>query len=481
MTAGWLVRQFTDIGLTPPRDGFRQEFPITSARLDTMMSSLTIKAGGSSRELAWGDRFYSFPQGVQPVDPPCGGLDLAFCGYGLTLPKLNRNDYGDAAAGCAVLVLDGAGGVAPDAVGPYGSPVFKAATAARAGAKMLVVVYPAKSHGDWPPEALRDKIRAAGKPVLGSGAMNPSQQAVWGTHGMSSQIIIVYLSAEALNGLLDWDSLSTSATGGNFKPSPLTGWKVRLKLDFTDVETLYAANIVGFVPGTTGQCVLVGAHYDHLGAVEGDDNSGANFYPGADDNASGVAGLLEICRRWTQRPPQRRGLVAVAFACEEDGLLGSLWLADHLPAPRDSVVAMVNMDMIGRRGFSNMRESARPDAVPDSVFAAAYYSASSPRLRDIIHSASDLVSLNLDIHPVNSFAHFGDAASFFQQQIPTIHIFSGFHSDYHQPTDTIDKLDFGKMVRMVDLTDRILKNIADEPNIITFDPAIRVEEGAPTH
>ena len=137
---------------------------------------------------------------------------------------------------------------------------------------------------------------------------------------------------------------------------------------------------------------------------------------------------------------------------------------------------MVNLDIIGSRGYAGMRAARSHRSEPDPDYAAAFYSGASPRLRDILRGARDIGDLKLDLEPVNRFP-FSDAGSFQNIQVPTISLFSGFHPDYSSLSDTPDKLDYRKLARMVLLTDRILVNLIEEPAPIGFDPSIHVTGG----
>src|SRR5215467_13858735 len=115
------------------------------------------------------------------------------------------------------------------------------------------------------------------------------------------------------------------------------------------VKTVH--NVAGYLPGATDEYVVIGAHYDHLGL--GDEHSLAQaligtIHPGADDNASGTAGVIELARWFAKQPKPKRGILFLTFAGEELGLLGSEWYVNHPVLPLDKAVAMINMDMIGR-------------------------------------------------------------------------------------------------------------------------------------
>ncbi len=455
MSALWLAEQLHQIGLWPAfgDTSYMQRVPLTTALLDTAQTSLKITGvSGSTDELRWGNGFYVFPRRLAAVDLTS---EIAVCGYGISAEELGRDDF-SVAAGRAALVLPGSGDIPVKKAGRHALVPFKAAAAERAGAAMLIVAYPPGSGKGWPPTGLTEEISRASRRLVDLPKPEPD-------------FPIVYLDGSNLQSVLQPpDNLQSEVT-------------VHLKVAFTSDSMTSGYNVVGRFDGSVPEYVIVGAHYDHLGVtVEG--NKGEGYYPGADDNASGVAGLLEVCRRWAERENRpRRGLIAALFTAEEDGQLGSKWLVGNLPVPREAVAAMINLDMIGRDGFANTSEVTRPDAIPEPGYAAAYFSAASPQLRDILRGTADMVELNVDIRPVNSFSHFGDAAPFHRAGVPAVHLFSGFHRDYHSPDDTPDRLNFAKLTRMVELTDRLLVNLAEEPGTIGFDPGIRFEGSVVPH
>jgi hypothetical protein len=255
--------------------------------------------------------------------------------------------------------------------------------------------------------------------------------------------------------------------------------RIRIRIAFKEIKKDHGYNVCGKLPGKTGELILLGSHYDHLGLASSNAETEGqiSYYPGADDNASGTAGVLELARLWLQRAQATRSVLFTSFTAEEDGLLGSQYMSTHLPIPKDSLIAMINLDMIGRDGFASMGEANKPGAKPTLDYAATFFSAPSPKLKDILRAASDSVPLKVDVRPVNSFQRFGDSGSFHKVGIPTIHIFSGFHSDYHEVTDTVDKLDWSKITRMTEMIDHIMLNLSETPGRIGFDPSIRVEGG----
>ncbi len=206
-------------------------------------------------------------------------------------------------------------------------------------------------------------------------------------------------------------------------------------------------NVVGVIRGRDpgAQHVVVGAHYDHLGV----DDRG--IYLGADDNASGTAGLIAIAAalaRDGQRP--LRTVVVVAFGAEELGLHGSAAYVAHPALPLDQAAAMINLDMIGRAEFLSAKDYALARAfVPANAIGAltspgaealtVAARAASERLGRPIVAASDFGPLEATIRPLVETR--GDQASFAAAGVPYLWLSTSMHDDYHLPSDTPDKID----------------------------------------
>jgi hypothetical protein len=231
---------------------------------------------------------------------------------------------------------------------------------------------------------------------------------------------------------------------------------VRLWLHI-DIETTRAAvnNVLAWLPGQTDEYVIVGAHYDHLGRGNFDSLAPSQIgqiHPGADDNASGTAGVLELARLLApQRGQLKRSVLFVDFAGEELGLLGSAaWVKDPT-RPLAKAVAMINMDMIGRikddkvyiggvgtgSTFKTVLEQAQKEAPFKIEYSAGGYSSS-------------------------------DHTSFVAKKIPVLFFFSGLHSDYHKPSDTWDKINAPSAARLLDMVGNVTAQLANAPNAPAF-------------
>lgn len=221
---------------------------------------------------------------------------------------------------------------------------------------------------------------------------------------------------------------------------------------------LAAENVVGLVEGTDpalrGELVVVGAHYDHLGRetmFASDAKAGAVVHPGADDNASGVAAVLELARRVAARPV-RRSVLFVAFSGEELGVLGSKYFVEHSPLPLDSASAMLNFDMVGR--LTNDRLLVYGVATADEL----------PALVDSANAAGP----RLAVKALGDGFGPSDHASFYAAGVPVLHFFTDQHADYHAATDVAEKVDAAGEARVIALAEGVLRRVGDRPARLTF-------------
>ena len=226
---------------------------------------------------------------------------------------------------------------------------------------------------------------------------------------------------------------------------------VRLSVDI-DIEREKATlhNVVGYLPGKSDEYVILGAHYDHLGL--GDQSSLAPSqigtpHLGADDNASGTAGLLELARVFSERRDTlERGVLFLAFSGEEIGLLGSAYWVENPTLPVDKAVAMLNMDMIGR--------------MKSKLYIGGTGTGS---------TFKDLLNKMNGSHPFElSFSESGytasDHTSFLPKEIPVLFFFSGLHGDYHKPSDSWEKIDAARAAKAVDLISRVASELIATEN-----------------
>jgi aminopeptidase YwaD len=296
-----------------------------------------------------------------------------------------------------------------------------------------------------------------------------SSAATFGADSMRVLQDIQYLASDALAGR------GTGTTGNNsaaafaarrYKALGLQALSTGYLQPFTarpsmhssgTPSALFTQNVFAVLPGTDpalrGQVIVVGAHIDHLGQSPFgalDPEARDAIRNGADDNASGTAAVLELARLFSARPA-RRSLLFVNFSGEELGLLGSQYFVEHSPVPIDSIVTMLNFDMVGRlRG--------------DSLIV--YGVATARELPAVIDSANAAVGLR--VRGLGDGFGPSDHSSFFARNIPVLHFFTNLHEDYHRATDDAHKINAAGEARVITLAENVIREIDARPARLTF-------------
>ncbi|HEV3416682.1 MAG TPA: M20/M25/M40 family metallo-hydrolase [Pirellulales bacterium] len=258
--------------------------------------------------------------------------------------------------------------------------------------------------------------------------------------------------AQALKAALGTDLAALEheidATGSP-KSRELTGWRIAGETNLIREQTA-AKNVLGILEGEgplAEETIVIGAHYDHLGyGGNGSLAPGVHaIHPGADDNASGDAALLEVARELAGRAKKLpRRILFIAFTGEERGLLGSARYVRDPLVPLDKTIAMLNLDMVGR-----MRD--------DKLIV--YDNDTSPQFDPLIERVNAKFKFKIAREP----GGFGpsDHSSFYGKQIPVLFFFTGTHSDYHRPSDTADKINVADMRRVAQMVADVAAALAE--------------------
>jgi len=234
----------------------------------------------------------------------------------------------------------------------------------------------------------------------------------------------------------------------------LGGWHASGRVDLQRVE-VEMRNVVAVLEGAgpkPEQTIVLGAHYDHLGRSSSgrpdpSSSSEAPICNGADDNASGVAVMLEVAHLLATRaekPPRR--VVFVAFAGEESGLLGSAHYVSHPVVPLDQTIAMLNLDMVGR-----MRDEK----------LMVLGSQSGRQFGELLERINRRHGLN--VANVAARAGASDQVPFYSRKVPVMHFFTGLHEDYHRPSDDFEKLNLTGMARVAQFVEEVVVALAEMP------------------
>lgn len=286
-------------------------------------------------------------------------------------------------------------------------------------------------------------------------------------------IPLIYISSAKANRILVQANLALSHQKlekkmGKMGTSIYADMKLPVKIEVNKVrEELISENVLAYLEGTEkpDELVVVTAHYDHLG------RKGDKIFNGADDDGSGTTTLIELAQAFAQAKKDgngpKRSMLFMTVSGEEKGLLGSEYYADNPVFPLKNTVANLNIDMIGRIDKNH---------APDSNYV---YLIGSDKLSTELHALSEEMNkkhggLELDYtyndeNDPNRFYYRSDHYNFAKNNIPVIFYFTGVHDDYHQPTDTVDKIMFQKMEKIARLVFHTAWEIANRPGRLKVD------------
>lgn len=202
-------------------------------------------------------------------------------------------------------------------------------------------------------------------------------------------------------------------------------FSVKLEESYTSVMKK-GCNVIGYLDNHSATTIVVGAHYDHLGSKEDSKKMQTLIYNGADDNASGTATVLELARQLKNTSGLRHNYIFILFSAEEKGLYGSTHFVKNLAHNRKGIVCYLNFDMLGRS--DSMKRNL-------SLMATG----SSPAWDTLLNNAN---SWQLSLNLVQGGTGGSDQMPFYLDSIPVVFFFTGLHTDYHQPTDDREKINY---------------------------------------
>lgn len=406
----YLAQAFARYGLEPVGEDGSYFLPFEVAgEAQLTKASVRMDHGGFYREFEVGKDAAVFAfSGSGELDVP-----VVFAGYGITDPQRSYDDYaGLDVTGKAVLVLRHEPREQGGRFSAHAHFTTKAMNARQHGAvAMIVVTDPVHHPGD---EDLMPF--GGGADDLGLISLHARQSLVQGLFRLAGRDLT------QVQREIDQD----------MKPRSFElGARLRATVE-VQRKSVLARNVVARLPGAdpalAHEIVVVGAHYDHVGrGGHGslDPRAGGEIHNGADDNASGTAGMPELAQAFSQsgqRP--RRTILFMGFSGEERGLLGSEHFVKHAPVPMKDVVAMINLDMIGRLRDGSLEVGGV---------------GTSPGFRALAEQAVTAQGLKAGFDP----SGYGpsDHASFYAAKVPVLFFFTGLHDDYHRPGDDFDKFE----------------------------------------
>jgi hypothetical protein len=466
-----LADYFQRAGLKPVGNSYFQPFQFDAGvkllpeknRLSVETLEGDLSGSKAVKNPIYGDRPFAVDKQFRPLpfsDSGAAEAEVVFAGYGLSVPEgggARYNSYdGLEVKDKIVLLLR----YVPESVEParraqlnrYAGLRYKAMMARERGAKAVLVVT-----GPNSPQA------GELLPLTGDGSL------------AGSGVLAASITAEVADALLapsgkklkdlqaGLDNENPHAEGGFVLP------KVRVALTL-GLEHIKKAdrNVVGILPPVgTDEYIVVGAHYDHLGmggggssmARAGEENK---IHPGADDNGSGTATVLELAASIAPRPPDalRRGVIFACWSGEEIGLLGSAAFCEKPPVPMEKITAYVNFDMVGR-----LRENK----------LTLQGVGSSKVWRKMIEKRNVAAGFNLVLQEDPYLPT--DTTSFYPKKVPVLNFFTGAHEDYHRPTDTADKVEYAGVERIAKFAQQIVLDLVSASERPDFARVARNDSG----
>ncbi|MEP6706342.1 MAG: M20/M25/M40 family metallo-hydrolase [Pyrinomonadaceae bacterium] len=427
---------------------------------------------------------------------------MAFVGYGITNQELKYDDYFASVRERVALAMSGT----PDGDNPHGKFAryedvrWKAIAARNAGAKALLIISREQNLQDDPLARLRYDNNAgeAGIPVAVI-----SRQVAIRLMGQDNPAKLTELESRLRNSISAQMKTEAKYYGLGSLPSaeaiPTSDDTITLSVDLIRRESP-SFNVAGILDGSDpvlkNETIVIGAHYDHLG--RGGEGSLApregEIHHGADDNASGVAGVLELARIFSsQYPRPKRTLVFIAFSGEEEGLIGSSFYVNHPILPLARTVAMINMDMIGRLKNNNLivggvgtAQEWRSAIAAGNLMQGVTITAGTPTRETtgtsrgtqdgvpIVVSANGrtIVSSDATKNFVLTLNEDGygpsDHSMFYAKQVPVLFFWTGTHDDYHKPTDTADKINYEGEAQILKFVEHIIQGTDQSDKRPTF-------------
>ncbi|HVR76004.1 MAG TPA: M20/M25/M40 family metallo-hydrolase [Planctomycetota bacterium] len=432
VAARYIASVLEGLGVVPMGgDGtYFQEFHLVRLERDLENARLELRGGSGEPE--------SFPLRDHVAVRAGGDIDWSgpwvFAGHGDGGPDAHDDFHGLSLEGKVVLVI------------PRPGSRREEEGARRAGARRVVIVSD-------------ERVKSRAGLSSGQRAMEPGAKLPVEDLGMD----VVYLSRAATDRVLSRAGTSVERLlAGPARPLPdlLDGVAVRLELKVRETRRA-TRNVVGLVEGSDpalrGEVVAVGAHLDHVGIQD------QKLFPGADDDASGTSAVLGVASALALNPVRpRRSVLLLFFAAEEIGLLGSSYFVDHPPVGLDRFVAEFQLDMVGRNEERTSDDPARAERAEDNVNTIHVVGSTRHALEldPWLSSVNEHVGLVFERDEERVYTR-SDHYHFARHGIPVTFFFAGFHPDYHKPTDTIEKINFTKLLNVTRLVYSIAYEVAD--------------------
>jgi hypothetical protein len=455
LTAQYIAKNLSTWKLKPrgEKGTFFQKLPLHQQRIDASRTSAVI----NGRAFIYGGDFIT-----PALAPGSASGPLVYVGHGWVIPDKKINAYEGVGVRDKIMVVAG-GGAPPEGMTPrdYGRSQHPYKYAQRNNAKGVILLPHFRTLSEWETHKQRTLVRGnisfAGdrRPVTPRGFYEGAVlQLELGTPCCKLPIPAIIVGPSMIEPLLTSEKflgaqLMNGRTGyGEIKAFDLAPKKrVTFSVAITD-ESASANNVIAVLEGSDPvlkqEYVVIGAHYDAVGS-----EAGAG-YAGADDNASGTVAVMAMAKAFAASERPKRSVVFMWYSGEERGLWGSRYFVSHPSVPLEKIVTYVNLDMVGRTKRADDKEGVTG---ADEVYVLGP-KLTSTDLTDLVERVNgSYLNLRLnyqhdDLNDRERLIRRSDNYPFALKGIPIIYYFTGFHGDYHSPSDTSEKIDYRKIEKV---------------------------------
>lgn len=469
--AAYIAAKFQEYGLAPVNGTYFHRYELQRTRLGD--TSIFVVHGHKEQEFVLKSDFIPFRQSGSGT---LRQANITFVGYGITAPEYGYDDYASIdIQGNIAVILKGEPRTTDSTIfnglslSPYAEVRSKIANARLHGAAAVVLIADPRTTRNlrpvgfaWP--SLYPHLPADALPLR---LPDPDTPDIPVLDAGENIITALFGSVDSLSSIQK--TIDTTLRPHSFLFQNTTA-DINLVLA---VERYTVSNVMGILPGKTlpQEFVVLGAHYDHVGYFTPGPNAAEmnetenetsapldSIYNGADDNASGTTGLLLAAEAFARAPqPPNRSMLFLAFSGEEKGLLGSRAFVNTSPIPLPQMVAMLNMDMIGRNSSDSLSIGGNTR---------------SPELSQWNEQENQHMPHPFALaYNIEKYFFRSDQANFAKHNIPVLFYHSGEHDDYHRVTDGVEKINYTKLLRTTELCARVAWRVANERVLPTYTPA----------
>ena len=468
IAADYIAAEFMRLGLKPVGDNgtYFQNMDIISGDVDHQHTTLTAKIDGVDHTYALDHDFHWARQSLRPTNS-CGSV--VFAGYGINAPEFSYNDLAGIDLKGKVALIFTREPQADDPNSKFMGPLDtyhaffwqKVEELRKQGVAGILII--------------QDRVPRPVKPIPASSERSAGGPS-YALAGEMWDVPVFTIRREVADQLLAPSGKTGDALQSEIDRTPhpnsfeVSTSSVCLTKAFTNLQIRKGRNVVGLLEGSDpklkAETIIVTAHHDHMGTING------HIFHGADDNASGTVGVMETARAFVKgNIHPKRSILFIAYDGEERIFLGSYFYVTHPLVPLNQSIANVNLDMIGRdEDDPNWPLPADKNVNMVNVLGTRY----NPALRSIVDQQNQHENLKLDykmdtVDPDSLWSR-SDHFWFATLHIPQVEFQTGLHHDYHTDNDTWDRINYPKLTKIIRLVFLTVADLANSPEKIPFTP-----------